>query len=503
VSGESFAERLRRLRRENPAPPAPESAAERVPGPNPIADALGAEGSAADSAAGNAASADAPSAGVRERGAAAAELPAWLRTHLGRRPAAAQRQVPSSSPPPASSSQPLPPTSDGPPADLVVDACGVHARILRFAAEHRHGSSSLGDVATVDRPSLARLARDPRLVDLDPMRALYLDIETTGLSGGAGTWPFLVALGGFTPVGDFELWQGFLCGPEQEPALLRAVAERIAAAGQLVTFFGKSFDRHRLEDKMRLHGIDAPFARCLHLDLFHLCRQLHRESAADGRLATMERELCGVLRHDDLSGAHAPAAWFDFLARRPHRLERVFEHNRDDVLSLVVLAAHCGQAERGHDARGAPLAGDPLARARGLARAAAQAGDRAAELRFVEQALSRLPSGAAQREHRLWRATVLERLDRRDEAVHECLALAAQAADAVAAAALARAAKLQEHHCRDSAAALASVERALALAAQTLSGPPRAQLERYLERRRDRLSRRLRPPPADPGAVDG
>src|SRR5262249_53668084 len=41
---------------------------------------------------------------------------------------------------------------------------------------------------------------------------------------------------------------------------------------------------------------------------------------------------------DDLPGAVIPSVYFDYLrTRRPSELPRVFEHNRDDVLSLAVL----------------------------------------------------------------------------------------------------------------------------------------------------------------------
>ena len=41
--------------------------------------------------------------------------------------------------------------------------------------------------------------------------------------------------------------------------------------------------------------------------------------------------------------AGGPAAWFDYLHGRPHRLEGVFQHNLDDVKSLVTLLAHVGR----------------------------------------------------------------------------------------------------------------------------------------------------------------
>ncbi len=233
----------------------------------------------------------------------------------------------------------------GDPADLLdtaTPAGPVCARVTRFVREHEHGRVALARVAEAPGDTFTVLTGDPQLASLELSRAIFLDIETTGLSGGAGTKAFLVGLGRFVE-GEFELWQGFLRGPEDERALLAECAERIAASAGIVSFFGKSFDRHRLEDKMRLHGVRAPFAALPHLDLYHPCRRLYGGRFDDTRLATMERELCGVERDRDLPGAFAPAAWYDFLARRPHLLEEVFRHNRDDVLSLVTLGVELGQ----------------------------------------------------------------------------------------------------------------------------------------------------------------
>ena len=258
----------------------------------------------------------------------------------------------------------------GPPQELV-EAHNAHGRFaLRrrvFARDHLHGTWRLEEVEGVRGADAARLARDPELSPVDWTRALYLDIETTGLSGGAGTIPFLVAMGVFEEEG-FVLYQGFLRGPEEEAAMLADVADRVANAQALVSFFGKSFDRHRLEDKMRVHGIRAPFAERPHWDLYHPLRRLYEGAFRDGRLGTMERELCGVQRVDDLSGRFAPEAWFDFLADRAHLLEDVFRHNEDDVLSLVVLAAHLGCALREVRGDETPLDGPADVRAVGLAR---------------------------------------------------------------------------------------------------------------------------------------
>ena len=256
-----------------------------------------------------------------------------------------------------------------------------------------HGAWSLDEVDGASTGTIARLARDPALEGLPLREAVYLDTETSGLSGGAGVYVYMVGLGWFE--GDeFVSWQGFLREPGEEPAMLAAVAERLGAAPGMVSFFGKSFDRHRLEDKMRIAGVRAPFDRLAHLDLYHPFRRLTQGTLPDGRLQTMERELLGFHRVDDLPGSLAPAAWFDFLAGRAHRLEGVFEHNHHDVLSLAALAAFLGRAAEEERVGGAPLEGAPCQRAVALAETAP---DEAEELRWIEAAFERGAAGESRR----------------------------------------------------------------------------------------------------------
>lgn len=315
-------------------------------------------------------------------------------------------------------------------APRALERCGrsnVAARRVEFAREHAHGAWKLEEALAADAATLALLAKDASLAEHALRDALFLDTETTGLSGGAGTYVFLVGLGSFTADG-FELWQGFLGDPSEERALLLETAERIAQAPLLVTFFGKSFDRHRLEDKMRLHGVAPPFAKKPHLDLYHPLRRLYGKALPDTRLKTMERALCGVQRPNDLPGSFAPAAWFDFLAERPHRLEGVFAHNHDDVLSLVTLAAHAGRAhelaplDASHErdvasaAEHAPaLPHEPALRALGLARLLAERKEYARALDVLEQGSSCAPN-ELRRAHAIVASALRIRLGRLAEA---------------------------------------------------------------------------------------
>src|SRR5258707_6451151 len=54
--------------------------------------------------------------------------------------------------------------------------------------------------------------------------------------------------------------------------------------------------------------------------------------------STLERDVLGLSREEDVPGASIPSLYFDWLRRRrASPLARVFAHNRDDVLSLAAL----------------------------------------------------------------------------------------------------------------------------------------------------------------------
>ncbi|MEZ6013746.1 MAG: ribonuclease H-like domain-containing protein [Planctomycetota bacterium] len=309
-----------------------------------------------------------------------------------------------------------PPRTVGPPADLVVEAGPrgpFAARTTGAQVQDSHGAWRYAEARAVDPDVFALLTGDPTLGAVDLSRAVYLDTETTGLEGGAGTYVFLVGLGWFE--GErFVVQQSFLRGPEDEAALLAAVAERIAAAPAVVSFFGKVFDRHRLEDKMRVHGVTPPFAGRAHLDLCFPFRRLTKGALPNARLQTMERHLVGLERSDDMPGALAPAAWFDYLADRAHRLEGVFRHNLDDVRSLVILAAYLGRVTQESRATGAQLAGPPAQRALALARAFADRREDARALEWYARLFAPPLSEAGLAEGDLDRARIaVGRLERR------------------------------------------------------------------------------------------
>jgi len=209
-------------------------------------------------------------------------------------------------------------------------------RELRYPTEFVHGAVTVGAALQLDHERLAVLAKDDSFATLDPRQCLFLDTETTGLAGGAGTVVFAYGLAFFR--GDeFVLEQTFLRDFGEEPAMLHHVRERLAEFPVLVTFVGKSYDRHRIHARMAVHKVKAPVLTPRHLDLYHLVRRSHGKVLPDARLRTVEQHLLGLHRHDDLPGSEAPAAFFDWIRDRTGPVDRVLEHNRLDVLSLAAL----------------------------------------------------------------------------------------------------------------------------------------------------------------------
>lgn len=288
------------------------------------------------------------------------ELRERLRRHLAASEGLPQRATPDAPPMPggprellqrrAARARPTPSAAPCAPPHSVLRSAGLPSRLDTLdtpfgtafvrSALHDVSPAAMAAIASGGAP-LSWFARDPRLVALDPQSTVYLDIETTSLSGGAGVLIFLVGLATADSAGRVTLRQVFLSDPSSERSLLAAVAIELAAARGVVTFFGKSFDRHRLEARFRMHGLDSTFPREVHADLCHIARARFGWGLVNTRLRTVEESILAIRRKGDLPGALAPQAYFDYLAGRPHGLEGVFEHNARDVLSLVELHAAC------------------------------------------------------------------------------------------------------------------------------------------------------------------
>jgi uncharacterized protein len=215
-----------------------------------------------------------------------------------------------------------------------------------YSPGYRHGRMAMMDCL----PPWPQLPLLDSRASSHSQHLLFIDLETTGLTGGAGTYAFLVGCAWFEPP-FFRTRQFFLSSYSGERALLDALAQLASGVGGIVSFNGKSFDLPLIETRYLFHRLATPFAGLPHVDMLHPARRLWRgeEDEAAGttgscRLGVLEQALCGVTRDGDVPGFEIPARYFNYVRSGDARpLERVFEHNRLDLISLALMT---GEASR-------------------------------------------------------------------------------------------------------------------------------------------------------------
>ena len=201
----------------------------------------------------------------------------------------------------------------------------------------------LHDLCGVEQTTLDEIrACDPLFTGStwDIRRVLFLDTETTGLSGGAGTVAFEVGVGFINPRG-LVIRQYVMRDYSEEAAMLEEIARLVGRFETLVTFNGKTFDLPLLESRMVMNRIRVPLTQMPHLDLLHCARRVYKLRLRRCNLSSLEEAILGQTRSDDLPGSQVPQRYFDYIKTREFALlEDVLRHNLDDVRSLACLTGH-------------------------------------------------------------------------------------------------------------------------------------------------------------------
>jgi uncharacterized protein YprB with RNaseH-like and TPR domain len=242
----------------------------------------------------------------------------------------------------------------------------------RMPASRKYGRDTVGSLA--ERLN-ASAVEAPLVCGSDAARPpfVFFDLETTGLSGGAGTQAFLVGCAWFEDDGSLTTRQYLLARYSDERAMLAAVADDLGRAGALVSFNGKSFDAPVLETRYLFHRLEWTLSQRAHIDVLHPARRFWKED--DCSLVVLEQQVLGAWREGDVSGYEIPARYFQFVRSGDARpLVDVLEHNRLDLVSLAGLTARLLEIVRGgpdyaENAREALALGHVYGRARADARA--------------------------------------------------------------------------------------------------------------------------------------
>jgi uncharacterized protein YprB with RNaseH-like and TPR domain len=201
----------------------------------------------------------------------------------------------------------------------------------------RYGKIPIAGGLKISGEVLALLSRDRSFADLDLSTALFLDLETTGLSGGVGVIPFLVGLGYFRD-DRFRVSQFFLGDLAEEERLIRELEQFFAQLDfrSVVTFNGKAFDLPLLETRFILHRKVLPLSGLPHLDFLFSARSLWSHKHESCRLYHLAQQILEADREEDIPSAEIPHRYFEFLRTGEFSLiEPILYHNQEDLLSLL------------------------------------------------------------------------------------------------------------------------------------------------------------------------
>ncbi len=255
-------------------------------------------------------------------------------------------RAPRTTPPPYAPGRNLADLLELPGMELVQERRGAYLlRTMRFELGHQQGHAALGDLLNLPPGATAIAGKDAGLEGFDFRQAVFLDTETSGLAGGAGTIVFLTGVGQFE--GDhYVVRQYFARTPAEEPAYLMSLADHLAAAAGYVSFNGKAFDLPLLRSRFIMAGLRPPDLVRPHLDLLHPARRLWRSRLGACNFTHLETEVLGYQRSgEDVPSWLIPSLWFRFAGgeNNVNDMAHVLYHNLEDIVSMAPLAhAVCG-----------------------------------------------------------------------------------------------------------------------------------------------------------------
>lgn len=168
--------------------------------------------------------------------------------------------------------------------------------------------------------------------------SVFLDTETTGLSGGTGTYAFLVGLG-ICRGDSFSVVQLFLAGPAWERSWLAALEAELPEGCGLVTYNGRAFDLPLLRTRYTLARAVPSWSASPHIDLLSISRHFYRGRLQSCSLGAIERNILGLKRSgEDVPGSEIPWMYTQFLRDQDAApLSGIFYHNTLDIVSLAAL----------------------------------------------------------------------------------------------------------------------------------------------------------------------
>ncbi len=174
--------------------------------------------------------------------------------------------------------------------------------------------------------------------DLQAKRALYFDIETTGLSAQS-SYVYLIGCA-YEEGGTYYLTQWMCTEPAEEKELLRLLFDKARDYDLLLHYNGTGFDLPFLTKKAKRHCLSEPLSSMESLDLYAVSRKLKSYlPTEDLKLKSMER-FFGFTRTDTFSGGDLIEVYAQFLGL--YRLNEMTNHSKEQEVTALghVLLLH-------------------------------------------------------------------------------------------------------------------------------------------------------------------
>ncbi len=170
------------------------------------------------------------------------------------------------------------------------------------------------------------------------MRALYFDIETTGLSAQS-SYVYLIGCA-YEEEGTYYLTQWMCTEPAEEKELLRLFFTKAKEYDLLLHYNGTGFDLPFLEKKAKRHCLEYPLQYLESLDLYAIARKMKTYLPTENlKLKSME-QFFSFPRTDTFSGGELIEVYAQFLGL--YRLNEMTNHSKEQEVTALghVLLLH-------------------------------------------------------------------------------------------------------------------------------------------------------------------
>ncbi len=169
-------------------------------------------------------------------------------------------------------------------------------------------------------------------------RAIYFDIETTGLSAQS-SYVYLIGCA-YEEESTYYLTQWMCTEPAEEKELLRLFFDKTKDYDLVLHYNGTGFDLPFLEKKAKRHCLSYPLNALESLDLYAVSRKLKPYlTTEDLKLKSME-QFFGFTRTDTFSGGDLIEVYAQFLGL--YRLNEMTAHSKEQEVTALahVLLLH-------------------------------------------------------------------------------------------------------------------------------------------------------------------